>query len=133
MIKTKRKRNYKEYYYRNREIILKKQKERQRIDRAKYSAYNKQRRRLIKEIVLSHYSKGKPHCRVCGFEDIRALCLDHVENNGAEHRREINSHGQKCGSHAVYAWIRKNNFPSGFQVLCCNCNMIKEAVRVRAE
>jgi hypothetical protein len=51
------------------------------------------------------------------------LTIDHIENNGAEHRRQQRN-GQNKG-HDIYAWLRKNNYPEGFQVLCYNCNCAK--------
>jgi hypothetical protein len=51
--------------------------------------------------------------------------IDHIDGNGAEHRREMaaerNSPWGQAG-HATYRWLRKNNYPEGFQVLCANCN-----------
>ncbi len=46
----------------------------------------------------------------------RSLNLLHtdIENNGAEHRKEIGT--------SLYKWLKKNGFPPGFQVLCANCN-----------
>jgi hypothetical protein len=43
--------------------------------------------------------------------------MDHVENDGAAHRRQIGD-----GSDALILWLKKNGFPAGFQVLCANCN-----------
>lgn len=89
---------------------------------------NKQERLRLKELVLSHYGLfGKAVCVRCGFSDIRALCLDHIEDNGAQHRRMI-AYPTFAGT-SFYRWIKKTGFPSGFQTLCANCNLIKEVVR----
>ena len=49
------------------------------------------------------------------------LTLDHINNDGAEHRREI--HGrQTAAGYQTYRWLMRNGFPPGFQVLCANCN-----------
>lgn len=78
-------------------------------------------RKQNKEKVLGYYSKFlTPMCAICMFDDIRALSLDHVDNTGAEHRRKIGR-----SSNRLYVWIIKNNYPSNFQVLCFNCQMIK--------
>lgn len=59
-------------------------------------------------------------CKCCGEATPEFLAVDHVNNNGAEHRREI-------GSKNLAGWLRKNGFPQeGFQLLCHNCNMAKE-------
>lgn len=82
-----------------------------------------ERWKVIKDKVLRHYSEGDPCCRSCNFADIRALTLDHIAGNGAEHRRAI---GLGSGQ-AFYEWIIKNSFPPGFQVLCANCQFIKRS------
>jgi hypothetical protein len=75
-------------------------------------------RHRIKLDVLTHYSGGQPNCRCCGATIIEFLTLDHMENNGAEHRRSIGLSGSR-----FYRWIKANNYPSGYQVLCMNCNL----------
>lgn len=47
------------------------------------------------------------------------LTIDHIDNDGGKHRREIKSL-------YIYPWIKKNNFPAGFQVLCFSCNHGKQ-------
>lgn len=41
---------------------------------------------------------------------------------GARHLKSIKNIG-----FGIYDWLIKNNFPSGFQVLCCNCNYGKNS------
>jgi hypothetical protein len=65
--------------------------------------------------VLTHYGN---RCARCGFTDQRALSIDHVEGGGAEHRRNLKSND-------ICAWLMRNNFPPGFQILCMNCQWIK--------
>lgn len=81
-----------------------------------------QRRRdwgyALKLEVLSHYSHGAVVCARCGYSDARALTIDHLNGDGANHRRSI-------GQIMLYSWLKHNNWPSGFQVLCYNCNIIK--------
>lgn len=96
--------------------------------RKKYAASRKERdaeiarasrsRRKIE--VLSHYSKGKPKCACCGEPHIEFLTIDHIERNGAAHRREIRR--GKSGGVDMHGWLKKNKFPKGYQVLCWNCN-----------
>lgn len=77
-------------------------------------------------MVINHYSQGEMRCQspTCevqgGAKDIRCLSLDHIKGGGANHRASI-----KGGNFGVYRWIVSNNFPSGFQVLCMNCQFIK--------
>lgn len=44
-------------------------------------------------------------------------------DNGGEHRRAI---GRRGATYDIYAQLKRNGFPDGFQVLCRNCNWIKE-------
>lgn len=83
----------------------------------KQQEYNRERLRRIKLQVLSAYSKNLS-CNRCGFKDIRALTIDHIKGNGAEHRRKLRHHN-------FYDWLIKHNFPKGYQVLCMNCQWIK--------
>ncbi len=103
-----------------------------------WRAKNKERSRQIdfrysdklKRTVYSHYGKnGEAVCVNCGFEDIRALCIDHIFNNGAEERRSIKD--KYFAGKNFYRWLQKNNYPSGYQTLCANCNLIKEINRRR--
>lgn len=109
-------------YYKNHEHKL--------AQAAKYRAKNPNKQRTyradLKREVLEHYSGGAAQCAKCGFDDIRALCIDHINGNGAEHRRTMNTTSSRGAGTAIYTWLRKNNYPSGFQVLCSNCNRIKE-------
>jgi hypothetical protein len=69
--------------------------------------------------VLTHYSNGKPKCVCCGTEYLVFLTIDHINNDGAEHRKKTGE-----GSH-FYRWLKRNNYPEGYQVLCFNCNWAK--------
>ena len=76
----------------------------------------------IKLLALSAYSEnGTPRCLRCGVNDIDVLTIDHINGGGNEHRRQLRV---GSGTHFFY-WLRRNNYPSGFQVLCWNCNVKK--------
>lgn len=77
------------------------------------------RRERIKEAVFAAYGGYK--CACCGETEPLFLTIDHIDNNGAEHRRKITGKRHSAGYH-TYKWLLKNNFPDGFQVLCMNCN-----------
>jgi hypothetical protein len=51
----------------------------------------------------------------CGESHYEFLTIDHVNGDGADHRRETNNED-------IYRWLERNNFPPGFRVLCMNCN-----------
>jgi hypothetical protein len=57
-------------------------------------------------------------CKCCGESNWAFLEFDHVNNDGAQHRKELS--GQK-----LVPWIIKNNYPDTIQLLCSNCNKAK--------
>lgn len=63
-------------------------------------------------------------CNCCGETERTLLTIDHTEENGAKHRKEMKKNSQKEGRY-IYRWLIVNNFPKGFQVLCRNCNYAK--------
>lgn len=75
----------------------------------------KAHRRQLRADILTHYSKGSPHCECCGESTIEFLSIDHINGGGSQHSMEI-------GRGKIYGWLRKNNYPEGFRVLCHNCN-----------
>lgn len=89
--------------------------------RKKLIQFHKDERARLKPTVLTHYGNGKLACVKCGFDDIKALTIDHIDGNGANHRRAI---GVGAGN-SFYRWLKENNFPEGYQVLCMNCQWIK--------
>ncbi len=102
--------------------------------RRKIQVENTKRWRFnIKYEIFSHYSNGEPKCNKCNYGDIRALCLDHVNNDGAQHRRKLSKNSGRHGSaFKVYVDVKRRGFPKDFQVLCFNCNRIKEWERINA-
>ena len=89
--------------------------------RLEHKEHNKRRYKgytqRVKSIALGHYSGGIPHCAHCGFADMRALSIDHINGGGTKHNKAINSN--------IYRWLIKNDFPPGYQTLCMNCQFIK--------
>jgi hypothetical protein len=80
--------------------------------------WNKEYRDKLRLQVLSHYSP-ELKCQCCGESHVEFLTIDHINNDGAEHKREIG------GDPYLMNWLIKNNYPEGFQVLCYNCNLCK--------
>ena len=126
------------YYYRNRDVRLayrldyyKKNTDRILEQKKLYRLENKEllnanQRRFMKEsykgarmIVLQHYSRGVPQCACCGELIYEFLSIDHMEG-----KKKWN-HDISFGGHKLYRWLINNNFPDGFQVLCCNCNFAR--------
>jgi hypothetical protein len=75
---------------------------------------------LIKRKVLTHYGRGKCACVKCGIDDIDCLNLDHI-NNDAHHRQN----NGRVGGEALYKKLMNQNYPTGYQTLCHNCNQKK--------
>lgn len=88
--------------------------------------WTKEYRKRIKIEVLTHYSTvNYPKCIQCGFEDLRALTIDHI-NGGGNKRRKQGLEGGLHGGIAFYLWLRRHNYPEGYQCLCFNCQFIKK-------
>ncbi len=88
--------------------------------RKKYQRqYNLKRWHKIRLKILTHYGGDPPKCNHCGLNNYKVLELDHINNNGAEERKKLKS------TYQIYFWIVKNNYPTGYQILCRNCNWLK--------
>lgn len=80
--------------------------------------------RDLRREVMMHY--GGYVCACCGETEPLFLQLDHINNDGAEHRRSLGSKDNGKGFNTqTLRWIKLNGFPPGFQVLCANCNFGK--------
>ncbi len=69
------------------------------------------REKLTKEVYEAY---GGARCNCCGESFAVFLAVDHVGGWGSKHRKEIG------GSSRLKPWIKRNNFPPGFQILCHN-------------
>lgn len=65
--------------------------------------------------VINHYG-GK--CLHCGDTRISVLDIDHINGDGAFHRKVVKATN-------LPQWLIQNNYPEGFQILCANCHRIK--------
>jgi hypothetical protein len=83
-------------------------------------AWLKSLRTKVKDEVFKAY--GGYICACCGEMEETFLTIDHINNDGHIHRRDMAS---KKGGSGFFAWLRKHKFPAGFQVLCRNCNWSK--------
>lgn len=78
-------------------------------------ARNEKTKNKLRQEVVDAYGGM---CACCGEDDRRFLAIDHINRDGAEHRKAIG----RPGGIPFYHWLRKNDYPPGFQVLCHNCN-----------
>jgi len=102
--------------------------------KAKNNKSAKEKKDIVKMEVYLHYSKihsnsDIPCCRCCGLNShIEFLSLDHIAG-----RKQMDSEPEfvkkgytsKFKIHQLLPWIKRNNFPIGFQILCLNCNFAK--------
>ena len=110
--------NAREYRKRNQEVY----RERMRIRGRELYWENPQhhrskaisQRKKLRDSVFSAY--GGYVCNCCGETIPEFLTLDHINNDGAEHRKMIGT-----GGNNLLQWLKKHSFPEGFQVLCWNC------------
>jgi 5-methylcytosine-specific restriction endonuclease McrA len=114
----------KDYYLKTREQTIEKRrifrrthKEQINLQQKQWYKNNKEKRELIKREVLTHYGNGKLACVKCGFDDLRALTLDHIVPVGDNKHRVTGM--------MFYPKLLKLGFPEGYQTLCANCQMIK--------
>ncbi len=83
---------------------------------------SRQRRWNQKIRIINHYGGV---CVRCDERTMEFLCLDHINDDGKEHRKITGKGG------LFYKWIVKNNFPDcGVQVLCHNCNQRKQSTMI---
>jgi len=135
-----------EYYLANKERIIAQNLEYQRKNKDKVREWNRascQRRKSyfvtwrekhrmanreatkryherLKVEVLTHYGNGVFACVKCGENRFPCLSIDHINGGGTIHR-EVTGHGSK-----MYRWLKKNDYPEGYQTLCMNCQWIKK-------
>ena len=112
----KHNKSQREYYWKNREKCLASMRKWRSENRDKHRQGAREHNRRTKLKVLNAYGGCK--CNHCGIEDIEVLCIDHIDNSGAKHRKEM------IGKR-MYEYLIANNFPKGFQILCRNCNWKK--------
>lgn len=87
-------------YYRNRETKL---------------TANKKYRQRLRQQVFEAY--GGTVCACCGDTHEEFLTIDHINGDGADHRREIGK-----STYKLHLWLKNSGFPGGFRILCMNCN-----------
>ena len=101
-------------------LVKKKTREKGRYtNNSKYREYFKayckmnQRKKRLELLLLA----GGVECKRCGFNDQRALQIDHIDGGGIKEKHITNN---------VYSFIKQVGlYPKKYQVLCANCNWIK--------
>lgn len=103
-------------YHKNNSIELK-----WRVNnRERLQEYNKKARFQLKTDAIKKYGNC---CAKCNESNLVFLTIDHINGGGRQHIIEIGQAGA-----AIYRWLRNNDYPFGFQVLCFNCNCGKNGI-----
>lgn len=84
--------------------------------RAYHRQYKKNREKEFRELVLNKFSRK---CSKCSFNDVRALQVDHINNDGSKERR------LSCGQRVRFLRMVLEDTEGRYQLLCANCNLIK--------
>ncbi len=105
------------WYLNNKERVLTKSRNRRLADKQYANKMNRAYRLRIRLDVLTHYGNGVLACVKCGYSDIRALSIDHINGEGNKDR--------KRRKHNTYKYLINDNYPKGYQTLCMNCQCIK--------
>lgn len=95
--------------------LLEKERKRKAADQKRYL-----RRARLK--CLHYYGGNHPKCACCNEDTIEFLTIDHINNDGAKFKKENPSWANR-----IPQWLVKNDFPTGIQVLCYNCNNAKRS------
>lgn len=102
------------------ELRVKARERMQDIERKQaHSERGKARVRLLKNDAIAAY--GGPACSCnhngtpCGPHPIEFLAIDHINGEGKSANEQ--------GGYRLYSRLKKEGYPSGFRVLCHNCNL----------
>jgi len=83
----------------------------------KHSAWSKLRGANLRREVITHYGS---ECACCGESQFEFLTIDHVDGEGSVQRAKT---GTDPSGSRLYWFLKRNEFPGGYRVLCSNCNM----------
>jgi hypothetical protein len=74
----------------------------------------RERHAELRRTVIEHYGNK---CARCNEGHLEFLTIDHIAGGGTRHREELARRNQ-----SLFRWLKKNEFPKGFRVLCMGCN-----------
>ena len=99
----------------------KKQEKIYRDTNRKHIRERNQRRELATKIeVFNSYGGFRCSCLKCPetSPNNKLYTIDHINGGGIRQREKL---GIRAGR-SFYLWLKKNDYPPGYQVLCWNCN-----------
>ena len=123
MTKEEKREYARQYYQSHKREIIEHNKAYNRLHKVVRTEHYWEYRAQLKLKILTHYGDGKCACVLCGFDDIRALSIDHINGNGTQHRKAEGI----SGGRQFYVWLKKNSLPEGYQTLCMNCQYIERS------
>lgn len=82
----------------------------------------RKRRDTTKLMIVTAYGKV---CNHCGETYLPVLTMDHVLENGAEHRKKIGKGSGKLRTWIMTRYAETGKWPKDIQLLCYNCNIAK--------
>lgn len=118
------------YYQKNKEKMKQTRKEWYQANKERASEYakrwhlqnrdtsNANRARESQEARNKILEKFGNKCTRCGFDDKRALQIDHINGGGQKEIKKINN------SRKYYLYVLQDT-TNKYQILCANCNWIK--------
>jgi hypothetical protein len=121
---------YERAYNRRPEVIARKkaweQANRGKRDHTRHRQYRRWQNYRLRLEALTAYGSDPPCCMCeCGCKENRVLLLDldHVNNDGADHRRKLCN--RRCEGNSFYRKLRKLGWPKDppMRVLCVKCNV----------
>ena len=81
-------------------------------ERVRHPGVHAARKKRDQEAVFNHYGRT---CECCGESHLKFLTVDHIEKIGTKKR-------EKEGQTNIYRFLVRRGMPSGFRILCFNCN-----------
>lgn len=91
-----------------------------RITLERRRAFRRTQAHALRDEFLMEYG-GK--CACCGERDIAFLTLDHVNRDGAKHRKGLGLGAGRSSTLEVYRDIKRRGWPKdSYRILCMNCN-----------
>ncbi len=84
--------------------------------------YSNKQNRIVKLETITAYGgrcSGVRSTGACVENDVDILEIDHINGGGNKHRAESGMRGVN-----FYKFLRRTGWPSGYRVLCKNCNWL---------
>jgi len=122
--KEQLKENYKQWLEKNKDRRHQLNKEYYERNKGRKCQEQRERCKRIRYEVLCHYSSNPPECGCCHEKILDFLTIDHM--NGYKNSADYGQTRAKTltwnTKEKICLWLKRNNFPEGYQVLCFNCN-----------